>query len=202
MASAPHLDFAGEVRAATRLPDIPCRAHPGRGHGTPCHRRRQARHGRHDPRAHGRSAYRPQDHREAARTTSVPASARPTASTASTRAATALCIHNAATGREDDHAARRSPTAASPRRRSWWSAPARPASRPRASRRARARGDGVRGRGRSRRPDPADRAEPAPARDDRHHRLAHGAMRAARRGVPLQHLRRGRRRDGARTPTS
>ena len=37
--SAPHLDFAGEVRAATRIPDLPRRAHPGRGDRPPRHRR-------------------------------------------------------------------------------------------------------------------------------------------------------------------
>ena len=64
-------------------------------------------------------------------------------------------------------------------------------------RRARPQGDGVRGGAGPRRPDPADGAEPASAGDDRDHRLAHGAMRGAGRGVPLQHLRRGRRRDRA-----
>ena len=50
--SAPHLDFAGEVRAATRFPDVPRRTHPGRCHGAPCDLQRQAGHGRHDTRPH------------------------------------------------------------------------------------------------------------------------------------------------------
>ncbi len=61
MRSAPHLDFAGEIRAATdfptfhaaRIPDIATARPPAR---PPCHRQRQARHGRHDPRPYGRSA--------------------------------------------------------------------------------------------------------------------------------------------------
>ena len=35
MRSAPHLDFAGEIRAATELPDLPRGAHPGRRHRAP-----------------------------------------------------------------------------------------------------------------------------------------------------------------------
>lgn len=50
--AAPHLDFAGEVRAATRFPVFHGRAHQRRGHGPPCHRRRQAGHGGYDPRPH------------------------------------------------------------------------------------------------------------------------------------------------------
>ena len=53
--SAPHLDFAGEVRAETRLPTF----HAARIQDVATARhaiaQRQARHGRHDPRAHGRS---------------------------------------------------------------------------------------------------------------------------------------------------
>lgn len=65
---------------------------------TPCDRLRQARHGRDDPRAYGRSAYRGQDH-AGRRIASDPASGRTTASTGSIRGM-ALCLHNPSTGRE------------------------------------------------------------------------------------------------------
>ena len=52
----------------------------------------------------------------------------------------------------------------------------------------------------ARRPGAAHRAEPAPPRNDRHHRLAHGAVRGARRRLSLQHLGRRRRRSLAENP--
>ena len=63
MRSAPHLDFAGEVRAATKFPDLPCSPHFRRGDGAARHRHRQARHGGPDPPASGRSPYGQQGHR-------------------------------------------------------------------------------------------------------------------------------------------
>ena len=58
MRSAPHLDFAGEVRAATKFPVFHAARISGRGDGAPCHRDGQARHGRHDARAYRRPAHR------------------------------------------------------------------------------------------------------------------------------------------------
>ena len=48
-------------RSARRneIPGVPRRPYPGCSHGTTCDRRRQARHGRHDARAHRRTVYRP-----------------------------------------------------------------------------------------------------------------------------------------------
>ena len=107
----------------------------------------------------------------------------------------ALCIHNPATGREETmpHAIAPAPRSEARRHRRRRPRGARGGAR---RRRARPSGHRVRGGGRARRADPAHRAHQAPARDDRHHRLAHGAVRRARRRVPLQHLCRGRRRAG------
>ena len=97
--SAPHLDFAGEVRAATRLPTF----HAARIQDVATARHaiesRQARHRRHDARASRRSAYRAEDRTRAARPRSGPASAWAIAST-SIYSGQAVCIHNPATGRE------------------------------------------------------------------------------------------------------
>ncbi len=87
MKSAPHLDFAGEVRARHRHADLPRRPDPRCGHRAPRGGRGAARHGRHDPRAHGRSAYRAARSSRGARTTSAPASAPPIAWTGSIRRA-------------------------------------------------------------------------------------------------------------------
>ena len=57
----------------------------------------------------------------------------------------ALCIHNPATGREADDAARDRAGATGRDARSWWSAPARPGSRRRGSRPSAAMGRAVRG---------------------------------------------------------
>ena len=62
MRSAPHLDFAGESPCGHQLPHLPRRQNPGRRDGPLCDRQRQARHGRHDPRPHGRPAHRREDH--------------------------------------------------------------------------------------------------------------------------------------------
>ena len=94
----------------------------------------------------------------------------------------ALCIHNAATGREADDAARDRAGRPDPPKRSWSSAPGRPGWRPPASRPSAATRSPC-----SRRPRrPAGRsgwppAEPAPQGADRHRRLAPGRARAARR---------------------
>ena len=60
MASAPHLDFAGEVRRGDEVSGLPRRAHFRCCHGPSCDRLGQARHGRDDPPAHRRSAHRGQ----------------------------------------------------------------------------------------------------------------------------------------------
>ena len=99
----------------------------------------------------------------------------------------AYCIHNRRHRARDDDAARDRP------RRD-------PAQDRRGRRRAgrtgggagrggaRPRGRGVRGRRAGPAARSADRAEPAPARHDGHRRLAHRAMRVARRELPLQRL--------------
>ena len=92
----------------------------------------------------------------------------------------ALCIHNAATGREATMpqviAAQR--RAAAPRRRGGRR-PGRAGGRARRGR-ARPCGAGVRGGGAGRRPGAAGRALAAPARTDRHRRLAPGRTGTAR----------------------
>ena len=61
MPSAPHLDFAGEMRAATGLPVFHAARITDVGHRPACDRRGQARHGRHDTGAHRRPAHRQED---------------------------------------------------------------------------------------------------------------------------------------------
>ena len=113
--------------------DLPRRPHPGRRDRAPRDRERQARHGRHDPRAYRRPAYRAQDRGGPRSTRSAPASAWAIASTRS-MPARRVCIHNPATGREADDAAcrRRAPTGRS--ERSSSSARGRPGWRRRGSR--------------------------------------------------------------------
>ena len=101
--SAPHLDFAGEVQGRDADADLPRRAHPGRRDGAPCDRERQARHGRHDPRASWPIRTSPGRSPRGASTRSGPASAwaiastsiysaaRPSASTIRRRAARRRC---------------------------------------------------------------------------------------------------------------
>ncbi len=195
MKSAPHLDFAGEVRKATgmptfhaaRIPDVATARHAiaagkldmvgmTRAHMADPHVVRKIIEGRED------------DIRPCVGATYC--------LDRIYQAGDALCIHNAATGRELSmpHDIPKAETAAQSGggRRGAGGAGGRAGGR-----RARSQGHRVRGGARSRRPDPADGAEPAPAGDDRDHRLAHGAMRGAGRGVPVQHIRRGGGRDRA-----
>ena len=58
----PASGFRGRYSRSDRVPHLPCRENSGRGHRPSCHCQRQAGHGRHDPRAYGRPAYRGQDH--------------------------------------------------------------------------------------------------------------------------------------------
>ena len=58
--SAPHLDFAGEVRAATRIPTFHAARIQDVATARHADRERQARPRGHDPRPHGRPAHRPQ----------------------------------------------------------------------------------------------------------------------------------------------
>ena len=105
----------------------------------------------------------------------------------------AFCVHNPHTGRELTH-----PHATPP-------AAAQGGGRRRRPRRARGRAHRRRGgpcgnragsRRSARRPGPPAGPGP-PGGNDRDHRLAHGAMRGAWRHLPVQLLRRGRGRDGA-----
>ena len=65
MANSPHLDFAGEIRKATKLPNLSRRQDPGRGDRAPRDRIGQARHGRHDTRPSGGPAPCAEDRGEA-----------------------------------------------------------------------------------------------------------------------------------------
>ena len=192
--SAPALDFAGEVRAATRMPTF---------HAARIQDVATARHaiesGKLDmvgmTRAHladphiGRKIAEGREH-----------AIRPCVGMGycidSIYAGQAVCIHNAVTGREATLAHVVPPSRG----------PLPPGRGDRGrSRRARSRAGGgrtwpcrhgLRGRRRSRRADPAHGRLEAPPRDPRDRRLAHGRMRAAWRGVPVQPLCRGRRRPG------
>ena len=115
----------------------------------------------------------------------------------------ALCVHNPATGRERTmpHVDPRAATV----RASAWSWCRRRAGR--AGGRAglggaRARGGAARGHRPAGRAGQPRRPARPPARDPGHHRLAAARGRAGRRGGPAEQLRRGRRRAGARRPTS
>ena len=157
------------------VPGVPRRAHQRRGDRAPCDRRGQARHGRHDPRAHRRPAHRAQGRRRGASTRSGPASAPPTASIGSTRATT-RCASTT-----------RRPAA---RRRCRTSIARGDGPRPKvvvvgagpagleAARVAAARGHDVvlfEAADRAGRPDPARRPVAPPRRADRHRRLADAA---------------------------
>ena len=122
-ACRPHRTSTSPARCAAR-PAWPC-FHAAqdrrRRHRPPRHPRGQGRHGRHDPRPHGRPAHRAQDHGGARGTRSGPASARPTASTASTRRRGAVHPQRRHRPRADDAA--RHPAGERVRGGSWWSAP-------------------------------------------------------------------------------
>ena len=201
MRSAPHLDFAGEVQGGDQVPGLPRRAHQGCRDRAPCDRRGQARHGRHDARPHRRSAYRPRRWRRAASTRSVPASAPPTASTASMRAARRCASTMRRPAAKPTMPQSSRSTTESRAERSWWSAPA-PAGLE-AARVAAERGHAV-DRARGGRRKPAARSgsrtrNRAPQGADRHRRLA-PAEQCERLGVAMrfQQLRRGRDSAGAR----
>ena len=121
MRSAPHLDFAGEVRGRHRPRRAPRVEDRRRRDRPPCDPRGPARHRRHDPRPHRRSAHRAQDRRAAARPRSDRASAPPTASTASTRPARRCASTTRRRPRGDDAA--RDPAGARPGAGSSSSAP-------------------------------------------------------------------------------
>ena len=81
---------SGFRRRCTRgdeIPGVPCSPHRRCRHSQACDRRGQARHGRHDARPYRRSAYCQEDHGGPRKPDHAPASARPTVSTASTKAA-------------------------------------------------------------------------------------------------------------------
>ena len=79
--------FRRRGEGGDQIPGLPRRAHCRCRDGPARDRHRQARHGRHDARPSRRPAYRGEGDGRAASTGSAPASARPTASTASMRAA-------------------------------------------------------------------------------------------------------------------
>ena len=54
--------LCGQPARACGHSDLPCRQDPGRQHRAPRHCQRQARHGGHDARTHGRPPHRAQDH--------------------------------------------------------------------------------------------------------------------------------------------
>ena len=122
-------------RGASRdqVPGIPCRPHQRCGDRPPCHRRGQARHGRHDARPHRRSAYRRARSRKAREPEIRPCVGATYCLDRIYEGHDALCIHNPATGREATmpHVVARSRPGQPAGR--WWSAPARPASKRRGS---------------------------------------------------------------------
>ena len=132
MRSAPHLDFAGEMRAATNFPTFHAARIPDVATARHAIASGQARHGRHDARAYRRSAHRAQDHR-AAEDEIRPCVGATYCLDRIYQGGAAYCIHNAATGRELDHAARH-PARADASERSSWSARGRRAWRRLASR--------------------------------------------------------------------
>ena len=180
--------------------DVPCRPHPGRGDGAARHRKRQARHGRHDPRPSRRSAYRPQDHRGArARDQAVRRHGLLHRLDLFRRGGLHPQCGDRARGDNParDRKERGAEAQGGRRRRRAGGARGRPRRR-----RARTRGRRVRGRRSARRAGADRRGPQATARDSGHRRLAPRRMRAARRRHPLQRLRRGRRRHSPRTRMS
>ena len=184
--SAPHLDFAGEVRAETRLPTF---------HAARIQDVATARHaiesGKLDmvgmTRAHSpirTSRWKIAEGREA--------EIRPCVGMGycidSIYSGQAVCIHNPATGREETIPTYRPAFGRAEekggRRRRGTGRPRGGAGRGR----ARARCRRARGRGRARRADRARRRAQAPARGDGHRRLAGERMRTARRRLSLQCL--------------
>ena len=99
MPSAPHLDFAGELRAETRLPTS-TPPHPGRADRAPRGPVRQGRHGRHDPGPHDGPRHRAQD-RGGGEDEIRPCVGANYCLDRIYQGGAAHCIHNAATGREE-----------------------------------------------------------------------------------------------------
>ena len=191
MRNAPHLDFAGEIRAATgfptfhaaKIPDVATARHAiasgkldmvgmTRAHIADPHIVRKIVEGRED------------DIR--------PCVGANYCLDRIYQGGMALCLHNPATGRELTEPQTIPPA---PRRKAGdhcRRGSRRHGGRAR-RRRARPRSDGLRSRRRARRSDPPDGASGTAARDDLDHPLALRAVRETRRLVPLQHLRRRRR---------
>ena len=191
MRSAPHLDFAGEVRAATQFPVF----HAARISDVATARHAiadgQARHGGHDARADRRSAYRAQGGRGcgAAHPPLRRRDLLPRPHLRGQRGAVHPQPRHRPRG--DDAAHRRAQRGAAPARRRGRRRTGGAGSRARRGR-ARPCGDAVRGDGEGRRPDPAGHARAATARPDRHRRLAAGGTGTPRRRAALFHLCRRR----------
>ena len=185
MASSPHLDFSGEIRAATQFPtfhaariqDVATARHAiaagkvdmvgmTRAHMTDPHIVRKIVEGREDRIRPCVGANYCLDRIY--------------------QGGAAYCIHNPLDGARTVHAPRDRARAAI--KRKVVVVGAGPAGLE-AARVAAERGHEVhrvRGRRRARRPDTADRAKSAPPGNARHHRLAHARVRGARRGVPVR----------------
>ena len=182
MPSAPHLDFAGEI---ARPRACRCSTPPAsrRRHRPPRNRRGQARHGRHDPGAHRRPAHRQEDQgRQGAHDPAV--CGRHLLPGPHLRGQRGL-VHpqrrHRPRGLDASHRGGRRAAA-----QEWCGRcrPGRPRGRARVGR-ARARRRPVRGDRAGRRADPPGVALAAPARADRHRRLA---RRAAGRGRGQLHF--------------
>ena len=196
MRSSPHLDFAGEVKAATKFPVF----HAARISDVATARHAIAT-GKLDmvgmTRAHLADPHIVKKVMEGREHEIRPCVGATYCLDRIYEGGEALCIHNAATGREATipHVIRPDGRAVEEgrgcrRRRRRTGSGARRG-------RARAQGDGARSVGTGRRADSACRAEPAPKRTDRHRRLAACRTGTAGRGNPLRHLGGAGRRAGA-----
>ena len=187
MRSSPHLDFAGEVRAATKFPVF----HAARISDVATARHAIAT-GKLDmvgmTRAHLADPHIVKKVMEGREHEIRPCVGATYCLDRIYEGGEALCIHNAATGREATipHVDRRTD---GPLKKVVVVGAG--AGGLEAARVAAERGhpvDGARGVGAGRRAGPARRAEPAPPGADRHRRLAAGGTGAARRRDPLRHL--------------
>ncbi len=197
MPSAPHLDFAGEVRAATGLPTF----HAARINDVATARHAIAS-GKLDmvgmTRAHIADPHIVRKIVEGREDDIRPCVGANYCLDRIYQGGAAYCIHNPATGRELEMPHTIAPAAEARRITIVGAGPAGLEAARVAGERGHS-GDGVRGGGPAGRPNPPDRAAGASPGDDRDRALAHGAVREARRGVPLQHLCRSRRRAGDRS---